>query len=89
VTERVVERDPGRRIAVRVFEDQLAGVQTLTFEPLGAGALVTAELEYELARRGPLRALANLLFIRRAVGDALARTLRRFAAEAADEARRC
>ena len=44
------------------------------------------ELEYTLTTGGPLRFLTDLFFIRRAEGDALARTLRRFAIEAAEEA---
>jgi hypothetical protein len=44
------------------------------------------ELDYELTGGGPLRALTDLLFIRRALTMALERTLRRFSTEAADEA---
>jgi hypothetical protein len=43
-------------------------------------------LDYELARGGPLRAIADVLFIRRALNQALGRTLARFATEAAEEA---
>lgn len=86
VTERVLEREPAGLLVMQVFEDQLAGEQRVSFEADGDGAVVTVELEYELVRRGPLRAIANALFIRRAISDALARTLRRFAVEAAEEA---
>ena len=48
---------------------------------------VELSLEYELARYGPLRGLADALFIRRALRDALRRTLSRFAIEAEEEAR--
>jgi hypothetical protein len=48
---------------------------------------VELSLEYELARYGPLRGLADALFIRRALRDALRRTLYRFAVEAEEEAR--
>ena len=86
VTERVVEHESGR-FAVEVYEEALSGRQTLTFEPDEEhGTLVTLELDYGLTRAGPLRALADVLFIRRALSDALARTLRRFATEAAEEA---
>ena len=44
------------------------------------------ELSYRLQKGGPLRALTDVLFIRRALADALARTLRRFATEAAEQA---
>ncbi len=48
---------------------------------------VELSLEYELARYGALRGLADALFIRRALRDALRRTLDRFAIEAEEEAR--
>jgi hypothetical protein len=82
VTERVVEHDEGWFVT-DVFEDQLAGRQSLWFEP---GA-VLMELEYQLARGGPLRWLTDALFIRRALAMSLERTLRRFSTEAADEAK--
>ena len=86
VTETVAEREPGRRVATTVDEERLTGTQTLSFEPLEDGAtLVEAELEYELSHGGPFTALADVLFIRRALSDALARSLQRFAVEAAVE----
>jgi hypothetical protein len=48
--------------------------------------VVGLELEYELTKSGPLAALTDVLFIRRALTDALRRTLRRFGVEAAEEA---
>jgi hypothetical protein len=81
VTERVLEC--GDDIFVtEVFEDQLTGTQALRF---GVGE-VAMQLEYELASGGPLRGLTDALFIRRALTDALRRTLRRFSTEAAEEA---
>ena len=44
------------------------------------------ELDYKVSVGGPLRPLVDVLFIRRAQNDALARTLRRFATEAAEQA---
>jgi hypothetical protein len=85
VTERVRTRNV-QALATDVYEDQLAGTQTVVFEPHEAGSFVTVELEYALQKGGPLRALTDVLFIRRALADALARTLRRFATEAAEEA---
>lgn len=82
VTERVAERAPGR-LVTEVRDDQLAGRQAVTFAAAGEGTLVEVVLEYRLHRRGPLQAIADALFIRRALSDSLARTLRRFAAEAA------
>jgi hypothetical protein len=52
----------------------------------GEASEVELSLEYELARYGPLRGLADALFIRRALRDALRRTLYRFAIEAEEEA---
>jgi hypothetical protein len=87
VTERIVERDP-RRVVTEVFEDALGGTQTVRVEaaPGGGGSVLDLSLEYELTRGGPFRELADAIFIRRALRDALRRTLRRFAVEAEDEA---
>jgi hypothetical protein len=85
VTERVLER--GLDVfSTEVFEKQLTGTQTAFFEPSDGGTLITIELSYQLQKGGPLRALTDVLFIRRALADALARTLRRFATEAAEQA---
>jgi hypothetical protein len=85
VTERVKELKPGELIVSQVFESQLSGTQRVSFEADPEGSLVTAELEYELQKGGPLRGLTDVLFIRRALSDMLARTLRRFSTEAAEQ----
>ena len=85
VTEKVIER-AGDRFATLVFEDALAGRQALVVVPDGAGSRVRLELEYTLTKYGPFQAAADLLFIRRAQRDALARTLRRFRVEAEEDA---
>jgi hypothetical protein len=85
VTEKVVASD-GARLATRVSEERLQGVQRATFAPAPQGSTAAVELEYELTNQGPLRALADVLFIRRAVRDSLRRTLLRFAVEAEEEA---
>jgi hypothetical protein len=69
---------------------RVAGTQTVSFHPSDDGAVVELSLEYELNptgvwRQGPIGKVADVLFIRRALGDSLARTLRRFATEAAEE----
>jgi hypothetical protein len=69
-----------------VFEDALAGTQTLRALPASDGSEVELSLEYELSRYGPLRGIADALFIRRALRDALRRTLSRFRVEAEEEA---
>jgi hypothetical protein len=86
VTERIRDLTPGEAIVSQVFEKQLIGTQRVTFEPDADGSLVTVEFEYELQKAGPLRALTDVLFIRRALSDMLARTLRRFSTEAAEQA---
>ena len=86
VTERVTDSAPGERIVTEVFEERLAGTQTVSFDPDADGSVVEIELDYTLAKGGPLRGVTDVLFIRRAQSDALIRTLRRFATEAAEEA---
>ena len=86
VTERVVESG-SEHIATDVFEDALVGRQTVTFAEVAEGTRVEVRLDYELSRYGPLRAVADAIFIRRALRDSLRRTLRRFAVEAEEEAR--
>lgn len=86
VTEIVTERT-GDRLSTQVYEDALAGTQTLRALPASDGSEVELSLEYELTRYGPLRGIADALFIRRALRDALRRTLFRFGVEAEEEAR--
>ena len=85
VTEKVVE-STGDRIATMVFEERLAGRQTFRVAPSEPGAAVELSLEYTLTKYGPLGPVADALFIRRAIGDSLRRTLFRFAVEAEEEA---
>ncbi len=84
VTEKVASNGPGR-FATEVFEDALEGKQAVRISEDAEGARVELSLEYELSKYGPLRALADMIFIRRALRDALRRTLRRFAVEAEEE----
>ena len=85
VTESVLEHR-GLTLRTQVFEEALAGRQTARFEPAPGGSVVDVQLEYDLARYGRLSGLADLIFIRRALRDALRRTLRRFSVEAEEEA---
>ena len=85
VTETVVRNAPDR-FSTQVFEEALMGTQTLRALPAGDGAGVELSLEYELVKYGPLRGLADAIFIRRALRDALRRTLFRFTIEAEEEA---
>jgi hypothetical protein len=85
VTEKVTEGDPGR-FATLVFEDRLAGRQTFRAIESEGGARVELSLEYTLTKYGPLGALADVIFIRRALRDSLRRTLTRFGVEAREDA---
>ena len=87
VTEKVTASERGVTFATRVFEEALSGTQRASFAPADDGRTrVELRLDYELARGGPLRAVADVLFIRRALNQALSRTLARFVAEANEEA---
>ena len=87
VTEKVVASEPGARIVTQVFEERMTGAQAVTFAPVDdASTRVDIELDYTLTQGGPLKGITDFLFIRRALTDALRRTLRRFATEAAEEA---
>jgi hypothetical protein len=85
VSERVIATTPAG-FSTRVAEERLLGVQTFEALEDGEGSRVEVSLEYELAGGGPLRAVTDFLFIRRALRDALTRTLGRFAIEAQDQA---
>jgi uncharacterized membrane protein len=87
VTERVVASEPGSRLVTQIYEERMHGAQVVRFEAVdGDSTRVDLELDYKLARGGPLAGVTDLLFIRRAQTDAIRRTLSRFAAEAREEA---
>jgi hypothetical protein len=90
VTERATAYEPPgagpARMVSQVFEDALSGTQSVEIAQGDGGALIELALDYELTSSGPLRKLADVLFIRRALADALSRTLRRFATEAEEDA---
>ena len=85
VTEKVKSSAP-TEFQTLVFEDRLVGTQSFVAAEHGDGSRVELALSYELTSESPLKGLTDLLFIRRALRDALGRTLRRFAVEAQDEA---
>jgi hypothetical protein len=85
VTETVVESE-AQVFSTQVFEEQLMGTQTFQVAPADDGSEVALVLDYELAKWGPLRGVADAIFIRRALRDSLRRTLFRFEVEAEDEA---
>src|SRR5947209_6360759 len=76
VSEKVLRSERPVLLSTRVLEEKLTGTQRVSFEPAeDEGTAVALELEYTLTTGGPLRFLTDLFFIRRAEGDALARTL--------------
>ena len=96
VTERVVayevpppapevamQSHPGR-LVTHVSDRSLTGEQAVTFAPAPEGSQVELALDYRLPGGGPLPALTDLLFIRRALRDSLRRTLRGFAVVTAE-----
>ena len=86
VTEKVVDSGGSDRFTTMVFEDRLAGRQTLRAVESEGGSRVELSLEYTLTAYGPLGALADAIFIRRALRDSLRRTMARFRVEAQEEA---
>ena len=85
VTEKVKTAAP-TAFATLVYEDRLVGTQTFRAAEDGEGSRAEVTLEYQLTSESPLKQVTDLLFIRRALRDALGRTVRRFAVEADDEA---
>jgi hypothetical protein len=86
VTEKVVEGEGPDRFVTTVFEERLHGTQTFRVVESEGGSRAELNLEYELTKYGPLGAVADAIFIRRAIRDSLRRTLSRFAVEAEEEA---
>src|SRR3977135_2113363 len=60
-------------------DPRVAGTQTVAVTPLEDGVGVTLSLDYKLKQGGPLRALADLFFIGRAIRDSPPGTRVRFA----------
>jgi hypothetical protein len=86
VTEKISAYDPARRVVVEVFDKQLVGTQTVMFTADEAGSAIDVALDYNLTDEAPWKRIADVIFIRRALRDSIARTLRRFTVEAAEEA---
>src|SRR4051812_17796912 len=87
VTEKVRDSGRGGRVQTEGREGRLSGAPTVEFAPPGhGGTAVILTLDYKLTQKGVLSRITDLLFIRGAQHNALARTLRRFATEAAEEA---
>lgn len=82
VVEQVLEFQDGVTQLVRIEDPQMTGTQRVQFGAVDGGCVIRLELEYELKRDAGIGAvLADVFFVRRALSDALRRTLRRFAVE--------
>ena len=83
VVERVTRFEQRVGQTVQIEDETLRGEQTLAFTggPGGETTRITITFEYSLKDQRPLSALTDLLFIRRAVREALQRTVDRFARE--------
>ena len=81
VVEQVTDHEPGVTQIVRVEDPQLRGTQRVRFSAYDGGCEISLELDYALKQPGLGGRLTDVLFVRRSLGDALRRTLRRFAVE--------
>lgn len=79
VQERAVAYEPALRIELEVEDAQLTGVQEIAFAPGEDEVRVTLSLAYELKER--TFPLVDRFFVRRALQDAVARTVARFGHE--------
>jgi hypothetical protein len=84
--QRVVEVAEGPDV-VRVEDVRITGTQRLRLEDAGDGLVrMTVELDYRVKDGPGVKPLVDLLLVRRALGDGLRRTLRRFLIEREAEA---
>jgi Polyketide cyclase / dehydrase and lipid transport len=86
VLERVTEYEPRLGQTAQVDDPKMTATQRIAFEPSDDGVKVTLSMDYTLKEGGPLRPFTDFLFIRRAIGDALKRTVDRFARELRSDA---
>jgi hypothetical protein len=81
VTERVVEYEMRLGQTLEVEDATMTGRQSVAFAPGPDEVEVTLTLEYRIKDRTPFTPVVDLLFVRRAMADALRRTVTRFANE--------
>jgi hypothetical protein len=81
VIERVTGYEPRSGQACEVEDPRIEGTQAIGFTADGDACVVTMELRWTVKDHGPLGAVVDLLFVRRAFGDALRHTLARLARE--------
>ena len=77
----MIRYEPHAGQSVEVQDDQLYGVQSVSFAAVEDGTVVALELDYRLISSNPLKGLLDLLFVRRAIAESLGRTLARFGRE--------
>lgn len=85
VSERVLSYEMRLGQTLAVEDRRMEGTQRVSFEPQPDSVKITLSLEYRLKDRNLTTPVVDLLFVRRALGDSLRRTLRRFASELAAE----
>jgi hypothetical protein len=81
VREHVVRYEVRTGQTLEVEDATMTGRQTVAFEPGPDSVEVTLSLEYRIKDRTPLTPVVDVLFVRRAMADALRRTVTRFANE--------
>jgi hypothetical protein len=81
VCERVVHYEMRTGQTLEVEDATMTGRQTVRFEPGPDSVEITLSLEYRIKDRSALTPVVDLLFVRRAMTDALRRTVTRFANE--------
>ena len=81
VTERVVAYEMRMGQTLEVEDATMTGRQTVKFEPGPEAVVITLSLEYRIKDRTPFTPIVDLLFVRRAMADALRRTVTRFSNE--------
>ena len=81
VLERVTEYEPRLGQTAEVDDPKMTAIQRVAFTPKDDGVELSLSMEYTLKEGGPLKPFTDFFFIRRAVGDALRRTVARFARE--------
>lgn len=87
VVERVTAYEVRAGQTVAVEDAQMTGTQEVRFTPVGDRASrLELDLRYKLKQQHLFTALVDLLFVRRAMSDAVHRSLSRFAREVRAEA---
>lgn len=81
VHEQVTAHTPGSSQTVEFHDNRLTGTQHVAFQPHGEHTRVTLTMEYRIEDANAMTPFVDLLFVRRALRDALQRSVTRFARE--------